>query len=103
MLDDNPHARDPKVMAQLITLFLQQVFHLPRRSVDNRIGTICHSHGGTNLVAGPGFEPGMLRAYETGVVTTLPAIIKRGTMFQFKRIIAMQYAIGNIQKTAHKS
>ena len=26
------------------------------------------------LVAGPGFEPGMLLAYETGVVATLPAI-----------------------------
>jgi len=25
------------------------------------------------LVAGPGFEPGMLRAYETGVVASLPA------------------------------
>jgi hypothetical protein len=24
--------------------------------------------------AGPGFEPGMLRAYETGVVAALPAI-----------------------------
>ena len=23
--------------------------------------------------AGPGFEPGMLRAYETGVLATLPA------------------------------
>ena len=27
-----------------------------------------------NLDAGPGFEPGMLRAYETGVVAALPAI-----------------------------
>jgi len=27
------------------------------------------------LVAGPGFEPGMLLAYETGVVAALPAII----------------------------
>ena len=27
------------------------------------------------LVAGPGFEPGMLRAYETGVVASLPAIL----------------------------
>jgi hypothetical protein len=26
------------------------------------------------LVAGPGFEPGMLLAYETGVVAALPAI-----------------------------
>jgi len=26
------------------------------------------------LDAGPGFEPGMHRAYETGVVTPLPAI-----------------------------
>ena len=25
------------------------------------------------MVAGPGFEPGMLRAYETGVVAALPA------------------------------
>jgi hypothetical protein len=27
------------------------------------------------MVAGPGFEPGMLRAYETGVVTALPATL----------------------------
>lgn len=27
------------------------------------------------MVAGPGFEPGMLRAYETGVVAALPAIL----------------------------
>jgi hypothetical protein len=26
------------------------------------------------LDAGPGFEPGMHRAYETGVVTPLPAV-----------------------------
>jgi len=26
------------------------------------------------MVAGPGFEPGMLLAYETGVVAALPAI-----------------------------
>ena len=34
-----------------------------------------------NLEAGTGFEPVMLRAYETAVVTTLPAVIladKRG-------------------------
>ncbi len=29
------------------------------------------------MVAGPGFEPGMLLAYETGVVAALPAIILR--------------------------
>ena len=27
------------------------------------------------MVAGPGFEPGMLLAYETGVVAALPAVI----------------------------
>jgi len=31
--------------------------------------TVCKGE----LVAGPGFEPGMLRAYETGVVASLPA------------------------------
>jgi len=35
------------------------------------------------LVAGPGFEPGMLRAYETGVVTTLPAIKKQDAFFEY--------------------
>jgi hypothetical protein len=32
-----------------------------------------HANDDKFLVAGPGFEPGMLRAYETGVVATLPA------------------------------
>ena len=29
----------------------------------------------SNLVAGPGFAPGLLLAYETGVLATLPAIV----------------------------
>ena len=33
---------------------------------------ICWKH--SKLDAGPGFEPGMHRAYETGVVASLPAI-----------------------------
>ena len=35
------------------------------------------------MVAGPGFEPGMLRAYETGVVATLPAIKKQDAFFEY--------------------
>ena len=38
-----------------------------------------------NLVAGPGFEPGMLLAYETGVVAALPAIIRLHTTFPIIR------------------